>query len=63
MEQLEQERLNLAPEAMPTSDKAVKKADKQLKKRHDNETDTDYKLFISAEILKKMSIETCGCRK
>jgi len=62
-EQLEQERLNLAPEAMPTSDKAVKKADKQLKKRHDNETDTDYKLFISAEILKKISIETCGYRK
>ena len=55
-ELLEKERLGLAPYAIPTSEKAVKKASQQLKKRRDNIREDDYVLFISPEILDKLNV-------
>lgn len=55
-ELLEKERLDLAPFAIPTSDKAVKKAKHQLKDRRDNIREDDYALFISSDILDKLDI-------
>ncbi|MCM1572078.1 SLATT domain-containing protein [Latilactobacillus sakei subsp. carnosus] len=56
-EKLEQERFSLYSEAVPTSDRSVDKANKQLKERHDNEINTDYNLFISSEILEKLKVD------
>lgn len=55
-ELLEKEPLGLAPYAIPTSEKAVKKASQQLKKRRDNIREDDYVLFISPEILDKLNV-------
>lgn len=56
-ELLEKERLDLAPYAIPTSEKAVKKATQQLKDRRDNIREDDYALFISPDILDKLNID------
>lgn len=52
---LEKERLDLGINSPHTSSKSVKKASFELKNRNDNVRDTDYQLFISNDILKKLS--------
>lgn len=54
---LEKERLDLGIDSPYTSPKAVKKASFELKNRNDNVRDTDYQLFISNDILKKLNGE------